>query len=82
MSNYKELVLKTNTALKENCNTFGYTLKVLLDLDQTPNEFKAIIRKAKKDKELYVELQSKVRKTKKGHFRPFYTLQLLYKLNK
>lgn len=77
--NYEEDVLATNKRLKENCNKLGFALKVLLsDAECTPR-IQSYLKKVQKDELLYKSLETGVRKTKSGHFRPFYVLQYAHK---
>lgn len=82
MKTYKDLVIGTNRALKEDCKTFGYNIKLLNEFKDMPKELKPYLVKLKKDKEFYQKASKEVRTTKAGAFRPFYTLQYLYRLYK
>ena len=81
-SQYQVKVLDTNKALKQDANTLGYCIRVLLSLDSTPAEFKKELRAMQKDSAKYKKTADQVRKTAKGYFRPFYLLQYLYKVTK
>jgi len=71
--------LETNSKLKENCNKLGFALKILLsDAECTPR-IQSYLKKVQKDANLYKALEAGVRKTPKGHFRPFYILQYAHK---
>lgn len=81
-SNYKVIVLNSNKALKEDCNTLGYALKVLTTTEGINKTIVDYCKKAKKDKAIYSDMVKNVRNTKKGYFRPFYVMQYIYKITK
>ena len=81
-SKYQLKVLDTNKALRQDSNTLGYCIRVLLSLEDTPAEFKKELRAMQKDSAKYKKAAGQVRKTSKGYYRPFYLLQYLYKKTK
>lgn len=77
--NYKTDVLDTNSQLKENCNKLGFALKILLSDVECSPRIKAYLLRVQNDSTLYKAVELGVRKTPKGHFRPFYLLQYAHK---
>lgn len=77
---YKD-VLDSNKALKENCKTLGYALKLISECANVHDKLKesAKLLQKKGNEAMYKECAENCRKTKDGKFTPFYVLQYLYK---
>ena len=74
-------VLDSNKALKENCKTLGYALKLISECTNVHPKLKESAKELQKkgNETKYKECAENCRKTKDGKFTPFYVLQYLYK---
>jgi hypothetical protein len=74
-------VLDSNKALKENCKTLGYALKLISECTNVHAKLKEGAKELQKkgNEAKYKECAENCRKTKDGKFTPFYVLQYLYK---
>lgn len=79
MSTYKINVLEAHAADKKESFKLGHNLGLIKNGKNCPKEHKAFINKLAKNKELYAEFESTVRKTKKGNYVVFYTRQAIHK---
>lgn len=79
VSNYKLIVLNTNTSLKNFVKSTGGALKLILLQEDINPRLKKVVKAIQKDDAMYKQLDSKVRRNKKGLTSPFYVLQAIYK---
>lgn len=78
ISTYETKVLNPNKELKKERLKLGYCIDDLLKLNSLDSKFAAYLKKAKKDSNIYKNIETNVKKTKKG-FNAFYLLQYLHK---
>jgi hypothetical protein len=81
ISAYETKVLNANKELKKERLKLGYCIDDLLKLTSLDSKFAAYLKKAKKDSTIYKNIETNVKKTKKG-FNAFYLLQYLHKVCK
>lgn len=83
VNTYKVEVLDSIAAIKQECRTLGYALKVIRDTNGVHAEMKRkarLLLNSKSGLEAYKLCAEKCRKTKSGNFTPFYVLQYLKKV--
>jgi hypothetical protein len=83
--NYKANVLKTNELYKKQFESLGQVRSILILFAKDINlnsKFLTLLNRTKKDANEYKKLLEATKKTKKGKYNVFYTLQALHKLTK
>lgn len=75
-------VLNSNKALKQNCKTLGFALKLISECANVHSILKNSAKQLQKkgNEAMYKDCAENCRKTKDGNFTPFYVLQYLYKI--
>lgn len=77
---YKEAVLASNKAMKQECRTLGYALRLIEQTEGVDAEIRKVAKHVVKSGEAYTKVQEECRRNKvTGTFVPFYVLQYLFK---
>lgn len=66
----KEAIKESKAALRTECRTLGYALKMIGSIKGVNPEIAAYARKIQKDSEWYELFSSTVKRTKSGNFSP------------
>lgn len=78
-ASYKEAVLASNKAMKQECKSLGYALRLIEQTEGVNDELRKVAKHVSKASEAYQKVSNEARKSKGGSFVPFYVLQYLFK---